>query len=59
MEERRLGPAPADQKKQLFERQKETLDIFLQRGAITQAQYDKSIGDLIVKMGLVPSGRED
>ena len=34
------------QKIQLFRRQKETLDLFRQRNAISQAQYDKSLGDL-------------
>lgn len=36
---------------QLFLKQKETLALFLERGAISQAQYDKSLHDLIVKMG--------
>ena len=31
---------------------KETLDLFLERGAISQAQYDKSLGDLREKMGV-------
>ena len=43
---------PEEKKKQLFLRQKETLDTFLERGAITQAQYDKSLGDLIRLMGI-------
>ena len=34
------------QKVQLFLRQKSLLDTFLQNGAITRAQYDKSLGDL-------------
>ena len=42
----------AEKKKELFLRQKETLDIFLQKGAISKAQYDKSFGDLVVKMGM-------
>ena len=33
-------------------RQKETLDSFLERGAISQAQHDKSLHDLIEKMGI-------
>ena len=42
----------AEEKKyQLFLNQKATLDSFLARGAITKAQYDKSYGDLKVKMG--------
>ena len=36
----------------LFLRQKETLDMFLERGAISQAQHDKSLHDLIEKMGI-------
>ena len=36
----------------LFLRQKKTLDILLERGAITQAQHDKSLHDLIEKMGM-------
>lgn len=35
----------------LFLRQKETLDMFLERGVISQAQHDKSLHDLIEKMG--------
>ena len=36
---------------QLFLKQAETLALFLERGAISQAQHDKSLHDLIVKMG--------
>ena len=36
----------------LFQSQKETLDLFLERGAISQAQHDKSLHDLTVKMGM-------
>ena len=36
----------------LFLRQKKTLDMFLDRGAISQAQHDKSLHDLIEKMGM-------
>lgn len=35
-----------EKKKQLFLKQKNTLDIFLERGAISHAQYDKSLNDL-------------
>lgn len=38
-------------KKELFYEQKKTLDTFLSRGAITKAQYEKSLGDLSEKMG--------
>ena len=46
--------SPSDAKLALFLRQKELLDTFLSRHAISQAQYDKSLGDLIVKMGISP-----
>ena len=36
----------------LFLRQKKTLDMFLERGAISQAQHEKSLHDLIEKMGM-------
>ena len=35
---------------ELFLKQKELLDTFLDRGAITPAQYEKSLGDLREKM---------
>lgn len=41
---------PEEKKKQLFLNQKKTLDLFLERRAISQAQYDKSLGDLKEKM---------
>lgn len=43
----------------LFLRQKETLDMFLERGAISQAQHDKSLHDLIEKMGMAAEDDED
>ena len=46
----------ADEKKRdLYLRQKELLDTFLEHGAISQAQYDKSLGDLTEKMSMEPS----
>ena len=42
----------AEKKRQLFLHQKQTLDTFLATGAITKAQYDKSLRDLTVKMGM-------
>ena len=45
-------PSEWDKKRQLYLRQKALLDIFLGNGAITRAQYDKSLGDLTVKMGM-------
>ena len=43
-----------EQLRQLYLSQKQTLDTFLQHGAITKAQYDKSLGDLTRKMGITP-----
>ena len=45
------NPAPEDRRRQLYERQTDTLATLLAHGAITQAQYDKSLHDLTVKMG--------
>lgn len=42
---------PEEKKHQLFLNQKKTLDIFVEKGAMTQAQYDKSLGHLREKMG--------
>ncbi len=41
-----------EKKIKLFQEQKKTLDMFLEKGAITQVQYDKSLGDLRHKMGV-------
>ncbi len=41
-----------EQLKKLYLDQKRTLDLFLSNGAITKAQYDKSLGDLTRKMGM-------
>lgn len=46
-------------KMDLFRRQKQLLDTFLEHGAISRAQYDKSLGDLIVKMGIREDGEEE
>lgn len=43
---------PEEKKKQLFLMQKQTLDLFLDRHAISKAQYDKSLDDLRNKMGI-------
>lgn len=45
-----IKTSEAEKKKQLYLRQKELLDTFLEHGAITKAQYNKSLGDLTVKM---------
>lgn len=47
---------PEEKKWQLFLRQKATLDSFLERGAISQAQYDKSYSDMISKMNIQIKG---
>ena len=44
--------SPEEKKRQLFLKQKHTLDLFLERNAIDKKQYDKSFGDLIEKMGM-------
>lgn len=44
--------SPNEKKKELFLRQKHMLDLFLERNAISQSQYDKSLGDLRDKMGM-------
>ena len=41
-----------EKKKQLFLKQKETLDLFLERNAISRLQYQNSLNDLIEKMGM-------
>ena len=43
---------PEEKKKELFLRQKKTLDLFLERNAISKEQYDKSLVDLVEKMGM-------
>lgn len=48
-----------EKNKQLFLRQKKTLNMFLERGAISQAQHDKSLHDLIEKMGMTAEGDAD
>ena len=45
-----LGLSHFDKKHQLFLRQKQTLDSFLERGAISKLQYENSLYDLRVKM---------
>ena len=49
---------PEQKKQKLFEKQKNTLDMFLERNAISKAQCDKSLGDLIHKMGIEYSNDE-
>ena len=45
--------SPEEKRVQLYLNQKQTLEAFLERGAISKAQFDKSLGDLTVKMGMV------
>ena len=44
--------SPEEKKQQLFLNQKDTLDLFFERGAISQIQYDKSLVVLREKMGV-------
>ena len=44
--------SPEEKRVQLYLNQKQTLEAFLERGAISQAQFDKSLGDLTLKMGM-------
>ncbi len=44
--------SPEEKNKQLFLKQKLTLDLFLEGNAISKKQYDKSLGDLREKMGM-------
>ena len=43
--------APANGREELFRKQKQTLDLFLEKKAITRQQYEKSLHDLAEKMG--------
>lgn len=43
---------PEDKKKELYYRQKHTLDLFFEKGAISREQRDKSLYDLTRKMGM-------
>jgi hypothetical protein len=45
-------PSADEKKLALFRQQKALLDTFLSSGAISQAQYDKSLSGLIEKMGI-------
>ncbi len=50
--------SPEEKKLDLFLRQKRTLDLFLERGAISLAQYDKSLEDLTEKMEIKETKNE-
>lgn len=43
--------APEEKKQKLFMKQKSILEEFLGHGAISKAQYEKSLHDLREKMG--------
>lgn len=48
-----------EQKHELYLKQKALLDTFLEKHAITQAQYNKSLHDLTEKMGeSLPDSKE-
>lgn len=46
------NPTHEEQLKELYLKQKHILDLFLERGAISRAQYDKSLRDMTKKMGI-------
>ena len=52
--------SPEEKKEELYLRQVRLLQTFLEHGAISQAQYDKSFHDLTEKMGMqdLASGKD-
>ena len=48
--------SPEEKRVQLYLNQKQTLEAFLERWAISKDQCDKSFGDLTVKMGMSLTG---
>ena len=44
--------SPEEKRIQLFLKQKKTLDLFLEKNAISKSQYDKSLCDLKEKMNI-------
>lgn len=46
-----------EKRRQLFLKQKQMLLDFLERNAINQAQFEKSFGDLMAKMGYDEDGK--
>ncbi len=44
------GMSLEETRRRLFEKQRAMLDLFLQKGAISRAQHDRSLGDLREKM---------
>ena len=49
----------AEKNRQLYYQQKNLLKTFLEHRAITREQYEKSLGDLTVKMGMENEPAED
>ena len=45
-----------EKNRELFFRQKRILDQFMEHGAISREQYEKSLGDLTEKMGMRMDG---
>ena len=43
---------PDEKKRQLFYKQKDLLDTFLEHEAISREQYEKSLNDLTENMGI-------
>lgn len=58
MQEAEQDREKREKQRQLFLQQKALLDTFLAHGTITRAQYDKSYGDLKIKMGFEEDGAE-
>ena len=44
--------SPEQKRRQLYLHQVKTLNDFLERNAITRAEYEKTLGDLTMKMGM-------
>lgn len=51
-----MNTSSGEGRRALYEKQKALLETLLSHGAITRAQYEKSLGDLTEKMGF---GRSD
>ena len=49
------APTRAEQNHLLYLKQKALLETFLEKGAISRAQYEKSLHDLTEKMGETPA----
>lgn len=45
---------PEEKHRELYNRQVELLRMFLERNAISRAQYEKSLHDLTQKMNITP-----